>query len=202
PITPLPPMPPTHPDLLRNVSLYLVGMMGAGKSTLGKRLAAVLKYRFFDTDTLIEQTAQRSIGDIFAEAGESTFRDLETAVIRELAPYTRIVVSTGGGMVLRRENWGHLRQGVVVWVDVPLRELENRLALDRGRPLLQRPDWRDHLATLLSQRQALYREADLHLQINPGESVEESCDRMITLLQSQVRSEPTRVRPANGKPDT
>jgi shikimate kinase len=114
-------------DLLRGVNLYLVGMMGAGKSTVGQAVAKRLGYRFLDTDMLIESVAQRPISDIFATDGEAAFRDLETAVLEQVVAYTRSVVATGGGMVLRRENWGHLRHGVVVWLDVPLAVLTQRL---------------------------------------------------------------------------
>lgn len=177
---------PTHPDLLRGVNLYLIGMMGAGKSTLGQRIAQAMGYRFMDTDALVEKTTGQSIPALFATSGEAAFRDLEAAILRELTPYKGLVVATGGGIVLRQENWGHLHQGVVVWVDAPLSVLEQRLGNDTERPLLQRPDWRDHLATLLAQRQRRYQEADIHLPVAPGESVTATCDRLLTLLQARI----------------
>jgi shikimate kinase len=173
-------------DLLRGVNLYLIGMMGAGKSTLGKLMARRLGYRFFDTDILIEQVAQQSIPKIFATDGEDAFRALEKQVLSQLSPYTRLVVSTGGGLVLNPENWWHLRQGVVVWIDVPVAELQARLADDEHRPLLQRPDWQSHLASLLRDRTPHYAEADIHLSVIPGESPETSCDRLIVLLKARL----------------
>ncbi|MEO1093501.1 MAG: shikimate kinase [Cyanobacteria bacterium J06638_28] len=185
----------THSDLLRGTNLYLIGMMGAGKSTLGTAMAAQLGYRFFDTDTLIEQVAGTSIPEIFATSGESGFRDLESEVLSQLSPYTRLVVATGGGIVLRSENWGHLRNGVIVWMDVALAELQQRLQGDEQRPLLQREDWPQHLATLLEQRRELYAQADIHLGVNAGDSVAELSDRLIALLEERVLPPPSFVQP-------
>jgi shikimate kinase len=86
-------------------------MMGAGKSTVGQAVAKRLGYRFLDTDMLIESVAQRPISDIFATDGEAAFRELETAVLEQVVAYTRSVVATGGGMVLRRENGGTCAMG-------------------------------------------------------------------------------------------
>lgn len=173
-------------DLLRGANLYLVGMMGAGKSSLGKLMAEKFGYRFFDTDDLIEQATHQTIPEIFASAGEAEFRAIERQVLSQLSPYTRLVIATGGGIVLDSENWWHLRQGVVVWVDVPIDELQRRLAGDTHRPLLQRIDWPQHLANLLAQRRQRYAEADIHFTVAAGESIEDSGDRLITLLKSRI----------------
>lgn len=174
-------------DRLKGTNLYLVGMMGAGKSTLGQYLAQQLTYRFFDTDTLIEQAAGQTIPEIFAQSGEAAFRDLETQVLTQLSPYTRLVVATGGGIVLRRQNWGQLCYGVVVWLDVPLAELERRLKGDGTRPLLQRPDGSEHLAQLLEDRRCLYQEADIHLTVNAGETVAAIAERLLMQLGDRLQ---------------
>ncbi len=122
---------------LQGLNLYLVGMMGAGKSTVGQVLAQQLGYQFFDTDAVIEQATGQAIATLFAELGEPGFREMERRVLGELAAYTRLVVATGGGIVTQPENWGILRQGVVVWLDVPITELHRRLQTDTTRPLLQ-----------------------------------------------------------------
>jgi shikimate kinase (EC 2.7.1.71) len=103
-------------DLLRGVNLYLVGMMGAGKTTVGRILAKKLKYHFFDTDAVIAQVANQSIADIFAEQGEEAFRELETQVLGQLSAYTNLIVATGGGIILRLTNWSYLHHGIVVWL--------------------------------------------------------------------------------------
>ncbi|MFN9941556.1 MAG: shikimate kinase, partial [bacterium] len=99
---------------LQGLNLFLVGMMGSGKSSVGRPLASALGYRFVDADQLLEQAAGRSIAAIFASEGEDGFRQLETQVLDAISPWQRTVVATGGGVVLRPMNWGYLRQGVVI----------------------------------------------------------------------------------------
>jgi len=96
---------------LRGVNIYLVGMMGAGKTTVGRILARKLKYRFFDTDELIVRVANQSIAEIFDLEGEEAFRELETKVLGELSAYQNSVVATGGGIVTQSMNWGYLHYG-------------------------------------------------------------------------------------------
>jgi shikimate kinase len=175
---------------LQGLNLYLVGMMGVGKSTLGKGLAAALQYQFFDTDTLIEQATHRSIPDIFAEAGEEGFRTVETAVLAQLCPYHHLVVATGGGMVTQPQNWSYLHQGLVIWIDVPVQQLFDRLQEDpTPRPLLQTPDPFSKLEALLRHRRSLYGEADLHfLNDRPSETVAETLHRLLQAIPSALKS--------------
>ncbi|MFN6343828.1 MAG: shikimate kinase [Cyanobium sp.] len=159
--------PPTHQELaqrLQGLNLYLVGMMGAGKSAVGRPLADALGYRFVDADTVLEGAAGRTIPEIFASEGEAQFRQLETAVLGEISGWHSLVVATGGGVVTRPENWGHMRQGVVVWLDAPAEQLLARLGSDpTPRPLLQADDPGSRLRQLLTERQPLYAQADLHV---------------------------------------
>jgi shikimate kinase len=149
---------------LEGLNLYLVGMMGAGKSAVGRPLADALGYRFVDADTAIEAVAGRPIPQIFAEQGEAGFRDLETAVIGQIATWHSLVVATGGGVVTRPENWGHMRQGVVIWLDAPAELLLARLGADpTPRPLLQGDDREARLQALLQERKPLYHQADLQI---------------------------------------
>ncbi|HIK15859.1 MAG TPA: shikimate kinase [Leptolyngbyaceae cyanobacterium M33_DOE_097] len=166
-------------------------MMGAGKSTLGSRLAHQLEYRFFDTDTIIERVAQKTVRQIFADSGEDAFRDLESQVLAELAAYTRSVFATGGGIVLKQKNWSYLRHGVIVWLDAPVEVLAARLQSDTQRPLLQEADPVEKLRSLLEQRKALYSQADVHIAYAPDESIEQTCDRVLkgiepVLMQPQL----------------
>jgi shikimate kinase len=159
--------PPTHQELaqrLQGLNLYLVGMMGAGKSAVGRPLADALGYRFVDADTVLEGAAGRTIPEIFASEGEAQFRQLETAVLGQISGWHSLVVATGGGVVTRPENWGHMRQGVVVWLDAPAEQLLARLGSDpTPRPLLQADDLGSRLRQLLAERQPLYAQADLHV---------------------------------------
>lgn len=175
-------------DFLKGTSLYLIGMMGAGKTTIGQLLAAKLSYRFFDTDAVIEQVTGLPIRELFAESGEAAFRTLESQVLAELSAYTRSVIATGGGIVLKRENWGHLRHGIVVWLDVPVAHLQQRLQGDRSRPLLQEPDPVAKLQTLLEQRQPLYTQADVCIRYCPEETPEQLTERTIEEIKQVLKS--------------
>ena len=149
---------------LEGLNLYLVGMMGSGKSTAGRHLAELLGYRFLDADTSIEQAIGRSIPELFESEGESGFRALEAAVLNQIASWHSLVVATGGGVVTRPENWGQLHQGVVIWLDAPDALLLERLSSDpTPRPLLQAEDPAARLAALLAERKPLYAQADLHI---------------------------------------
>ena len=149
---------------LKGLNVYLIGMMGVGKTTVGKELAKSLGYRFIDTDQTIEAIAQKSIADIFAESGEAYFRDLETKVLAELSSYTRAVIATGGGIIKAQMNWSYLRQGLIVWLDVELETLKKRLAKDQSRPLASK------LESLLAARRHLYEQADLHIKVEQKQS--------------------------------
>ena len=159
------PPSPSLTQRLQGLNIYLIGMMGAGKSAVGRPLAEALGYRFLDADDALEQVAGRTIPEIFSTDGEAGFRELETAVLGQIAGWHSLVVATGGGVVTRPENWGHMRQGVVVWLDAPAPLLLQRLRADSTpRPLLQAGDPRARLSELLAQRQPLYAQADLRVQ--------------------------------------
>ena len=164
--------------------------MGAGKTTVGRLLARELGYHFFDTDTLIEQVAGgKTINEIFTTDGEEGFRNLETKVLAELSAYTKLAIATGGGIVLRRENWGYLRHGLIVWLDISVDILMERLAEDATRPLLKDADPRKKLETLLEQRQRLYAQADIRITIEPGQTPEQVAQRVMEAIPSVIKPE-------------
>lgn len=173
---------------LQGLNLYFIGMMGVGKSTVGQLIAKDLGYQFFDTDTLIEQAAKQSIPSIFASQGEAAFRNLESQVLAQLAPYQRLVVATGGGVVIRQENWSYLRHGLVIWLDVPVDELYARLVDDCDRPLLQTEDPKHTLESLLQQRRRFYTEADLHLIPAQGEIPQDTVQRVLNAIPSVLKA--------------
>ena len=167
---------------LEGLNLYLVGMMGSGKSTAGRHLAELLGYRFLDADQSIEQVAGRTIPAIFASEGEAGFRDLEAAVLNQIASWHSLVVATGGGVVTRPQNWGQMRQGVVIWLDAPDALLLERLSADpTPRPLLQADDPAARLATLMAERRPLYAQADLHI-VQDGRSPEQVAAQILEAL--------------------
>jgi len=157
---------------LDGVSLILVGMMGCGKSTVGRLLAKTLSYCFFDSDELIEQLSGKDIPAIFAEDGESAFREIESQVLKELGAYKTCVVATGGGAVVERINWSYLQNGVVVYLEGPADLLARRVLADgtSGRPMLDGSN-DEHEATLekisglLNDRKQLYERADVRVSL-------------------------------------
>lgn len=173
--------------LLEGVNLYLIGMMGAGKSTIGQLLAPQLQYTFFDTDELIVKLAGRSVSEIFAQEGEEIFRQLETQVLAEICSYKKLVISTGGGIILNRKNWSYLHHGIIVWLDVPVTELYHRLQTDKTRPLLQESDPLETLKRILRQRESLYAQADVHLRIIPGETPEHIAHRLLLEVKKVLK---------------
>jgi shikimate kinase len=142
-----------------NTNVFLVGPMGAGKSTIGRALASLLDKAFQDTDHEIEARTGAPVALIFEIEGEAGFRQRESAVLEELTRGENIMLATGGGAVLSADNRRRLRErGVVVYLRAPLDTLLERTLHDRGRPLLRTRDRRDVLDRLLQQRDPLYRE--------------------------------------------
>ncbi len=133
------------------MNLYLIGMPGSGKTTLGKRLAQMLGYTFIDLDALIEQKALMFIDEFFHRYGEKTFRKWETEALISLEKEEHLVIACGGGIV---ENPSHKKRmkGIVFFLDVPLNELLNRLEGDTIRPLLKQ----EPLASIFNRRKSLY----------------------------------------------
>ncbi|SAY39075.1 shikimate kinase [Candidatus Synechococcus spongiarum] len=158
---------PQHRPLrqrLAGANLYLVGMMGSGKSSVGRILARKLAYRWLDADQVLETSTGRTIPTLFAEEGEEGFRVVETTVLRQMGQWHSCVVSTGGGAVIRPANWGIMRQGMVIWLAATVELLLERLRQDpTPRPLLQCPDPVQRLQQLLAAREALYAQADVRI---------------------------------------
>ena len=174
-------------------SLYLVGMMGSGKTSTGRPLAEQLGYGFVDADAVIEQAAGCSIPEIFERDGEEGFRALESQVLNAIGQRHSLVVATGGGVVTQQENWGLLHSGIVIWLDVVPEQLMQRLRADSTvRPLLQTVDPDAALNALLNQRRPLYAEADLTVVINQ-ETPLAVADGILQLLPSLLK-DPTQRR--------
>ena len=151
-------------------NIFLVGPMGAGKSTVGRQLARTLEKSFLDCDRELEERTGASISLIFELEGEEGFRRRERDMLDELTSRSGIVLSTGGGAVLDAENRTRLRsRGFAIYLDAPLDLLVERTSRDRSRPLLDTPDPRATLERILSERDPLYRQvADLVVKTNHG----------------------------------
>jgi shikimate kinase len=180
-------------ELLKGLNVFLIGMMGAGKTTVGNALARQLGYSFVDTDSVIQQVAGKTINQIFAEEGEEQFRQLETEVLAQLSAHTRLTIATGGGIVMRRSNWSYLHHGLVVWLDAPVNLLIVRLQGDTTRPLLGDSNPTQALQTLLEERKHLYAQADLHIHI----SVEDTPEHLASCIMAEI---PTVLKPPTMPP--
>jgi shikimate kinase len=140
-------------------NIYLVGMMGAGKTTIGRHLARRLKKRFVDCDHEVEARTGVRIPVIFEIEGEEGFRRRESMVLDEMASERGLVLATGGGVVLNPSNRSRLAEtGLVVYLCAPPEELYARTQHDRNRPLLQVPDPLGKIRELYAARDPLYRE--------------------------------------------
>lgn len=154
-------------DTLR--SLVLVGLMGAGKSSVGRRLAGAIGFDFIDADAEIEKAAGATIPEIFAAHGEAAFRDGERKVIARLLEQPRIVLATGGGAYMNAETRQRIREkSISIWLKAELDVLVKRCARRNHRPLLQNGDIRGTLARLMQERYPVYAEADLTVMTGDG----------------------------------
>jgi shikimate kinase len=149
-------------------NVVLIGFMGSGKSTVGRELQHRLSYPLVDMDHVIEQRAGKPVTAIFAEDGESLFRDAETGLLQELAADggSGKIISTGGGVVCREENRNLLKQlGYVVWLHAPTEVILERTSKNTDRPLLHGSDPLERIRTLMEARGPLYEEA-AHLKVD------------------------------------
>ncbi|PSB58710.1 shikimate kinase [Chamaesiphon polymorphus CCALA 037] len=193
---------------LQGLNIYLIGMMGCGKSTIGPLLADRLGYNFLDTDTTLAKSCATPLGydfdntelseseliakiisELFQTVGEPEFRQIETQVLAEVSAYTRLVVATGGGIAIERENWNHLHQGLVIWLDPSLDLLVERLQGDTSRPILANStDLRATLDLKLAERRHRYAEADIHLPFSDNLLAEEIVERIFTAIPTVLKT--------------
>jgi shikimate kinase len=159
-------------------SVVLVGMMGAGKSTIGRRLSARLGMPFLDADVEIEAAAGMSIPDIFESRGEADFRDGEARVIARLLDSGQAVLATGGGAFMRKETRDRIRdKAVSIWLKVDADIIMRRVKRRSDRPLLHTPDPEGTVARLIGEREPVYQQADLTVWSRdvPHEKIVDEC---------------------------
>ena len=159
-------------------SIVLVGMMGAGKSTIGRRLAARLRLPFTDADTEIEAAAGMSIPDIFETHGEPHFRDGEARVIARLLDHGPAVLATGGGAFMREETRNRIRdKAISIWLKADADIIMRRVRRRADRPLLQTENPEATVSRLLEQREPVYQDADLTIASRdvPHERIVDEC---------------------------
>ena len=172
--------------VIKGRSIFLIGMMGCGKSKTGLKLAELLKYKYIDLDSLIEKLAKKSINQIFNDEGEDNFRELETNCLKETIKIPSLVISTGGGIVTKMENWGVLRQGIIAWIDldkdIAIKRLKNEI---ENRPLLQGKKLNDLYMSIFKSRENLYSQADLRIPVKK-ENIEEVAIKIINAMHKEI----------------
>lgn len=162
---------PQIPEIpsLADRTIVLVGLMGVGKTTVGRRLAALLHLPFVDADHEIEEAAGCSVSEIFERFGEAAFRDGERRVIARLLEGPRRVLATGGGAFMDPRTRIAIKQrGVSIWLKADVSLLMERVGRKGNRPLLQNPDPRGTLERLVAERYPVYAEADLTVESREG----------------------------------
>ena len=150
--------------------LVPVGLMGAGKSTIGRRLATVLGKRFVDADDAIEDASQRKISEIFEQFGEDYFRDGERRVIARLIEEHDGVIATGGGAFVNDETRQLiLDKAIAIWIDCDIETLVERTSRKDTRPLLKSGDPHEILSRLYKERKGFYSQAQIHVMSDAGQ---------------------------------
>ena len=164
-------------------SIVLVGLMGAGKSTVGRRLAKALDVEFHDSDAEIVEAAGCSISDIFEIHGEAIFRDLEKRIILRLLGNPPCIIATGGGAFMNPEIRAAVQQQATsVWLRAELNVLVDRVSRRNNRPLLEQGDKREILTKLMNERYPVYSQADLIIESDEG-----AHEKVVQLIIEQVR---------------
>ncbi len=176
------------------MNVVLVGFMASGKSSIGKRLARRLGYRFLDTDQFIEAELGCSIAEIFAIQGEPYFRELETRVLRSLPRLENHIIATGGGIITTPGNMELLKRiGTVVFLNAERKDILARLERDTRRPMVQGGNLEEKVNALLDKRMPLYTQADVIVPTS-GRTVNQTASEVLRLVAEALR------RPAQPAP--
>jgi shikimate kinase len=180
--------PPSHALLRPDRPIVLVGLMGAGKSTVGRRLARRLGLPFVDSDEEIERAADHKISEIFDRFGEASFRDGERRVVRRLVGGPPAVLATGGGAFIEPATRALiLERCIAVWLDADVETLAERVQRRNVRPLLRDKDPLPLLRELAAARNPVYAQAHLHVRSGDGPH-EAAVDRIVAALSARERA--------------
>lgn len=167
---------------IKHKNIFLVGFMGAGKSTVGRILADKIGYGYYDADKFIEEQAGTTITQIFAEHGEPYFRDLESESLETLAAKEKLVIATGGGVVQRDRNWDAMKgNGITIYLKASVETIWERIKEDTSRPLLQVENPVETAREILNKRTPMYEKADIILNTD-SLSLKQVADEVFTLL--------------------
>ncbi|KAL9180786.1 hypothetical protein ACHAXT_011239 [Thalassiosira profunda] len=175
---------------LRGCNVYLVGMMGSGKSAVGDALARRMgTYNFLDTDVILERAAGTTIPAIFETEGEESFREAEAQVLDSVHAHVRCVIGTGGGLVMRNQNWSKLQTGLVVYLKVDPEVIIQRVG-KTDRPLLQTENPLETLKALTEERRERYEQADVTVEVTAEMDVQATADKCIRALHDFIDDNP------------
>jgi shikimate kinase len=174
---------------MRNI--VLIGFMGTGKSTVGKRLALLLAWDFVDTDLEVAEVTNMSVTEIFRRYGETRFRSEERLVVQRVSQQEKIVIATGGGTVINPQNWESLsRNGIVIGLHASLEEIINRIGHKNDRPLLKGST--EAIEKLWSERQEFYAKADYTVDTTQKD-IDDVVSEILEVLGRMTNNEFTRV---------
>ncbi|MDM7849508.1 shikimate kinase [Pseudochrobactrum kiredjianiae] len=173
--------------LLNQRPVVLVGLMGAGKSTIGKKMAAMLELPFYDLDTEIENVSRMSVTELFSSYGEPEFRDLERRVMQRLLEGGSMILATGGGAFMNEQTRENIAEaGISLWLNAELDVLMERVLRRHDRPLLKNDDPRAVMQKLMTERYPVYATADLSI-MSRDEKREVIAQEVINLLLNHLR---------------
>lgn len=169
---------------MKSDNIILIGFMGTGKTSVGKRLAKHLGWEFVDTDLAIEEISNMSVSEIFRKHGETRFRSEETVLVRRLQGQKKMVIATGGGTPLNSDNWKVLSQmGMTIALYAPIDVILERIGNKNDRPLLKAG--RDEVELLLSARQPIYNQADIIIDTTEL-TIDEVVDVILRKLEGRI----------------
>lgn len=174
---------------MKKNNVILIGFMGCGKSTVGKKLADALSYEFRDTDAMIEEDYGKTISKMFEEDGEAYFRDAETELLKKLSVEADgMVLATGGGMPMREENATLLKKvGTVVFLETTIETILSRLQKDTGRPLADGEDREARLRPLFAKRLPVYRAVAEYIVNTEEKSVDVIVEEIKTVVNDATK---------------
>ncbi len=165
-------------------NIVLIGFMGTGKTAVGRELSRLLNMKLIDVDTEIEKSEKMTINEIFERFGEARFRDIETDMVKKVAQNKNVIISTGGGVVLRAENMESLKKkGVIVCLTASPEKIFERISNNADRPLLRVEDPLKKIKELLTFREPFYKKAEITINTddkNPLQIAEEIIERLKT----------------------
>lgn len=169
--------------------VVLIGMMGVGKTHIGRKLASRLGFEFLDSDKIIEEKADATVSEIFEEYGEEKFRLCEHNSILDVLNGKPCVLATGGGAVINEDTRRAIREkSISVWLKVEISDILKRLESTDDRPLLKKGDPEQILRDLMNKREAFYAEADIHIE-SPEGAADKTLSCLINLLCEKLKKD-------------